>query len=89
MVGEVVSLGGIPLLLRLGVAPQYECKRQPLQLHEEETPAYFINKNGVISKVYAQQHYWMKPFDSRFGDGRTHAARFVRRPSVFVVTDDL
>ncbi|TKY63403.1 tyrosine/DOPA decarboxylase [Spatholobus suberectus] len=94
---------GTPLL-NLLVAPQFGCKRQPTQLREEDTPCYWYGTgviknnicyaigNGVISKEHSliQRPVLMKLFEPRSPDGtRESAVGFVRRPSLFVVWDDL
>ncbi|XP_020202954.1 uncharacterized protein LOC109788595 [Cajanus cajan] len=94
---------GTPLL-NLQVAPQFGCKRQPTQLYEEHTPCYwygtgvlknnicYVIGNGVISKEHSliQHPVAMKLFEPRSPDGtRESSVGFVRRPSLFVVWDDL
>ncbi|QHO54005.1 uncharacterized protein LOC107474963 [Arachis duranensis] len=94
---------GTPLL-DLRVAPQFSYRRQPLKLPEEDTPSYwygrgliknsicYVNPNGVISKKRSlvENPDAMKLFDPRSPDGtRELAVGFVKRPSLFVVWDDL
>lgn len=97
------SLG--TLLLNPKVAFQFGCIRQPLNLREEDTPSYwcgtgvlrnntlYTNPNGVISKKSSliSQPEAMRLFDPRSPDGgkRDSVVGFVRRPSLFVVWDDL
>ncbi|XP_061346539.1 uncharacterized protein LOC133292178 [Gastrolobium bilobum] len=92
-------------LLNMRVAPQYGCKRQLLSLSEEDTPSYWYGygtgvmktntgsvQDGTISKEMHKVQYpqAMKLFDPRSPDGRRDpAVGFVRRPSLFVVLDDL
>lgn len=91
-------------LLDLRVAPQFGCKRQPVKLCEVDTPSYWygtgviknnlchIIGNGVISKNRSLVHSpgEMKLFEPRSPDGtREPAVGFVKRPSLFVVWDDL
>ncbi|KAL5180301.1 hypothetical protein HKD37_01G001466 [Glycine soja] len=94
---------GTPLL-NLSVAPQFGCKRQPTQLCEEDTPCYWYGTgviksnicysigNGVVSKDHSliQHPGAMKLFDPRSPNGtKESSVGFVRRPSLFVVWDDL
>ncbi|KAK7349939.1 hypothetical protein VNO77_07852 [Canavalia gladiata] len=94
---------GTPLL-NLHVAYQFGCRKQPTQLCEESTPYYWYGTgviknnicyavgNGVISKDYSlvQSAGAMKLFDPRSSNGTGESAvGFVRRPSLFVVWDDL
>ncbi|KAL2337517.1 hypothetical protein Fmac_011963 [Flemingia macrophylla] len=91
-------------LLNLQVAPQFGCNRQPIQLYEKYTPCYwygtgvlknnicYVIGNGVISKDQSliQHPVAMKLFEPRSPDGtRESSVGFVRRPSLFVVWDDL
>ncbi|KAF7845418.1 uncharacterized protein G2W53_002323 [Senna tora] len=80
---------GTPILLDLQVAPQYGCTKQPLKLREGETCTYWYGTHVIRgNKCYENKNG--KIFDPRSGDGRReNAVGFVRRPSVFVVTDDL
>ncbi|CAL5210869.1 unnamed protein product [Lathyrus oleraceus] len=87
------------------VASQFGCKKQPLiNIYEEKTPSYWYGKgvvknhicysnvNGVISKKKSgvKNPEAMKLFDPRSAYGRTESALgFVKRPSLFVVWDDL
>ncbi|MED6167336.1 hypothetical protein PIB30_001759 [Stylosanthes scabra] len=94
---------GTPLL-DPRVAPQFGYRRQPLKLPEEETRSYwygtgliknsicYVNPNGVVSKKRSlvENPCAMKLFDPRSADGtREVAVGFVKRPSLFVVWDDL
>jgi len=91
-------------LLNLRVAPQFGLKKQPTKLCEEHTPCYWYGTgviknhicygtgNGVISKDHSliQHPVVMKHFDPRSSDGTKESALgFVRRPSLFVVWNDL
>ncbi|KAI9080100.1 hypothetical protein K1719_037916 [Acacia pycnantha] len=60
-------------LLDLKVASQNGCKKQPLDVREEESLSF---QN-------------VKLFEPRCADGRRQAEGFVRRPSLFAVMDDL
>ncbi|XP_057458751.1 uncharacterized protein LOC130749412 [Lotus japonicus] len=95
---------GTDPLLDPPVASQFGCRRQPLNHFEDESPSYwygtgviknnicYANKNGVISKKKNLIHNPedMKLFEPRSPDGtREFAEGFVRRPSLFVVWDDL
>ncbi|XP_068479382.1 uncharacterized protein [Phaseolus vulgaris] len=94
---------GTPLL-NLRVAPQFGFKRQPTKLCEEHSPCYWYGTgviknnicyaigNGVISKDHSlvKHAVAMKHFDPRSCDGTKESALgFVRRPSLFVVWNDL
>ncbi|KAJ1376630.1 hypothetical protein SESBI_49724 [Sesbania bispinosa] len=94
---------GTPLL-DPQVAPQFGCWKQPLKLNEEATPSYwygtgviknnigYSNGNGVISKKKSliSNPNAMKLFEPRSPDGTKEISMgFVRRPSLFVVWDDL
>ncbi|KAJ1411271.1 hypothetical protein SESBI_21314 [Sesbania bispinosa] len=94
---------GTPLL-DPQVAPQFGCWKQPLKLNEEATPSYwygtgviknnigYSNENGVISKKKSliSNPNAMKLFEPRSPDGTKEISMgFVRRPSLFVVWDDL
>ncbi|KAK7286869.1 hypothetical protein RJT34_22190 [Clitoria ternatea] len=94
---------GTPLL-NLRVAPQFGCSEQPTQLYEEETPTYwygtgviknnicYVVGNGVVSKdkTLVNHPTAMNLFEPRSPDGtRESKIGFVRRPSLFVVWDDL
>jgi len=94
---------GTPLL-NLRVAPQFGFKRQPTKVCEDHTPCYWygtgVIKNnicyaigdGVISKDHSliQHPGAMKHFDPRSSGGTKESALgFVRRPSLFVVWNDL
>ena len=85
---------GIPLL-DPQVAPQFGLRHRPLQLYEQGTPTYwfgigYVNGNGVISKNHTlgQNSCAMRLFDPRSLDG-TEVVGFVKRPSTFIVWDDL
>ncbi|KAK7390618.1 hypothetical protein VNO78_25941 [Psophocarpus tetragonolobus] len=98
------SSGTTPLL-NLGVAPQFSCEKQPTRLCQQSTPNYwystggvvknnvcYANSNGVISKECSliQHPSLMKLFEPRSPNGtRESYVGFVRRPSLFVVWDDL
>ncbi|WVZ17481.1 hypothetical protein V8G54_010463 [Vigna mungo] len=94
---------GTPLL-NLRVAPQFGLKKQPTKLCEEHTPCYWYGTgviknhicyaigNGVISKddSLIQHPGAMTHFDPRSSDGTKESALgFVRRPSLFIVWNDL
>ncbi|KAJ1411272.1 hypothetical protein SESBI_21315 [Sesbania bispinosa] len=94
---------GTPLL-DPQVAPQFGCWKQPLKLNEEATPSYWYGTgviknnigyslgNGVISKKKSllSNPDAMKLFDPRSPDGTREISKgFVRRPSLFVIWDNL
>ncbi|KAK4270441.1 hypothetical protein QN277_023477 [Acacia crassicarpa] len=68
-------------LLDLKVASQNGCKKQPLDICEEESPSYHDTSNLFTKK--------MTLFEPRCADGWSEAVGFVRRPSLFAVMDDL
>lgn len=90
-------------LLDLKVASQYGCKKQRLDVVEENRPAYYygtgvyrnntcyLSNNGVISKdpFKIQSSSSLMLYDPRSGDGRRGSVGFVRRPALFAVMDDL
>ncbi|XP_028783529.1 uncharacterized protein LOC114739618 [Neltuma alba] len=90
-------------LLDLKVASQYGCKKQRLDVHEEESPCYYygigIGRNnatyGSHNEVISNDRGKIKNaskvelFDPRCADGRKEAVGFVRRPALLAVTDDL
>lgn len=87
------------------VAPQFGCEKQSLvNIYEEKTPSYWYGKgvvknhicysnvNGVISKKKSgvKNPEAMKLFDPRSSNGGIESGLgFVKRPSLFVVWDDL
>jgi len=87
------------------VAPQFGCMKQPLiNLCEEKAPTYwygngviknhicYSNVNGVVSKQKSlvKNPEAMKLFDPRSPYGTIESALgFVKRPSLFIVWDDL
>ena len=85
-------------LLDLRVAPQFGFSKQPIKLNEQATPTYWygtdiekcIDRSGVISKNSSLLKIpgTVKFFDPRSPDGKSNVG-FVRRPSLFVVWDDL
>ncbi|KAI9080123.1 hypothetical protein K1719_037939 [Acacia pycnantha] len=79
-------------LLHLMVAPNYGCVRLPLiMVQEEEAPTYwYCHDSGVIEKTKPWRASEMCVVDPRCGDGRKGpSVGFVKRPAIFVVTDDL
>ncbi|XP_028783621.1 uncharacterized protein LOC114739712 [Neltuma alba] len=90
-------------LLDLKVASQYGCKKQRLDVHEEESPCYYYgtgvvrnniyhgNRNGLISNHREKIHCASRVelFDPRSADGRKEAVGFVSRPTLLAVMDDL
>ncbi|XP_028783626.1 uncharacterized protein LOC114739715 [Neltuma alba] len=90
-------------LLDLKVASQYGCKKQRLDVHEEESPCYYYgtgfyrnnaiyaSHNGVISNDWEKIRNASKVelFDPRSADGRKEAVGYVRRPALLAVMDDL
>ena len=92
---------GTPLL-DPKVAPQFGFRVRPIQLSEQATPTYWYDKsvikknicygdgNGVISKnsSLVKNPCTMRLFDPRSPNGKSNVG-FVRRPSRFVVWDNL
>ncbi|XP_057452166.1 uncharacterized protein LOC130743985 [Lotus japonicus] len=81
---------GTDLLLDPRVASQFGCWRQPLKLSEDGT-LYWYSTNVLSKKRDPMLNpVAMKLFEPRSPDGtRTYTEGFVRRPSLFVVWDDL
>ncbi|KAI9085380.1 hypothetical protein K1719_032636 [Acacia pycnantha] len=79
-------------LLDLKVAPKYGCVRQPLiMVQEEKTPTYlYWNDIVVIRNTKIWNASELCVVDPRCGDGiKGPSVGFVKRPAIFVVTDDL
>ncbi|RDY01254.1 hypothetical protein CR513_15445, partial [Mucuna pruriens] len=88
-------------LLNPRVAPQFGCKSNPLNsLQEEDTPKYWygtvVTKDNKECKMISKREdkvqgpTEMKLFDPRCSVGaRESGVGFMKRPCLFVVTDDL